>query len=622
MLREALRLHQAGQLGEAARLYAAILQATPRHFQALYLLGFVHFQGGNFGEAERLIGEALKIDPRVPDAHYNRGCALQALQRHEEAVASFDAALALKPDYHDAATNRGSALMALRRFEEAVASFTLALTYAPRDAESLSNRGTAHFTLKNYEAARADYENVLAVAQDFRFARGNLVLARAYCCDWSHLPGDMTALSAAIASGAPVLQAHAGTLLCSSPQEQLQVARVWVQAVCPPSPQRLWNGERYGHDTIRVAYLSADFYAHATAYLIAGVLEHHDRGRFETVGVSFGPDDGSDIRARVMRGFDRFLDVRDKSDAEVAALLRRMEVDIALDVKGFTQEARPGIFAQRFAPVQVNYLAYPGTMGAEYIDYLIADRILIPPEARAFYSEKLAYLPDSYQPTDAKRAIAERVPSRGEAGLPEQGFVFASFNNTYKITPAIFDIWMRLLRECEGSVLWLLQESEVAVRNLKHEALLRGIAPERLIFAPRLPQAEHLARQRLADLFLDTLPCNAHTTASDALWAGLPVLTCIGTTFAGRVAASLLTAIGLPELAVPSLAGYEAEALALAREPARLAALKAKLAANRDTTALFDTARYTLALESALATMCERARAGGAAEDFAVEPRR
>jgi predicted O-linked N-acetylglucosamine transferase (SPINDLY family) len=620
MLREAMRLHQAGQLAEAGRLYAAVLQASPRHFQALYLYGFVRFQSGDFAEAERLIGEAIAINPRVPDAFYNRGCALQMLRRNEEAIACFDSAIALKPDYHEAATNRGYALMAEHRHADAVASFDRALTFAPRDAEALSNRGTANFALKRYDAAAADFAKLLSIAPDFPFARGNLVLAHAYACDWSHLPGELKDLSARIEGGGPVLQAHASTLLCASPKEQLQAARVWVTAMCPPAPQPLWRGERYGHEKIRVAYLSADFYAHATSYLLAGVLERHDRSRFEIVGVSFGPNDGSELRARIERACDRFLDVGGNTDAEIAALLRRMEVDIALDVKGFTQDARPGIFAQRFAPVQVNYLAYPGTMGADYIDYLIADRTLVPKDARQFYSEAIAYLPDTYQPTDSARAIAERTPTRAEAGLPENGFVFCSFNNTYKITPAVFAVWMRLLHENDGSVLWLLDDNETAARNLKAEAEARGVNSERLIFAPRLAQSEHLARQRLGDLFLDTLPCNAHTTASDALWAGLPVLTCIGTTFAGRVAASLLHAVGLPELIAESLAGYETAAMALAREPQRLAALREKLAKTRAAAPLFDTARYTRHLERAFATMCEQVRRGEKPQDFAVEP--
>ena len=309
LLNQALRLHQAGQLAEAARIYGTILQTNPRHFQALYLLGFAHFQAGAFADAERLIGEALKLNPRAPDAHYNRGCALQNLQRHREALASFDAALALKPDYADALTNRGGSLMALKRDEDALASFDMALALQPRDAEALSNRGTANFGLRRYEDAAADYAKLLALDPEAKFARGNLVLARAYACDWRSRASDMAALSAAIAAGKPVLQPHASTLLSCSPEEQLQAARVWVREQCPPSPSPLWQGERFRHERLRVAYLSADFHAHATAYLIAGVLEHHDRSRFETIGVSFGPDDKSDTRARVKSAFGQFLEI-------------------------------------------------------------------------------------------------------------------------------------------------------------------------------------------------------------------------------------------------------------------------------------------------------------------------
>ena len=334
-------------------------------------------------------------------------------------------------------------------------------------------------------------------------------------------------------------------------------------------PRRFGSGERYRHDRIRVAYLSADYHSHATSQLAAGLFDTHDKNRFETVAISFGPDDTSAMRGRLMRAFDRFIDVRDKSDGAAAALIREMEIDIAVDLKGFTQDGRPGILALRPAPVQVNYLGHPGTMGARYIDYLIADRRIVPDGHERHYSEKIVYLPDSYQANDRKRRIAERTPTRADEGLPETGFVFCSFNGSFKITPELFDIWMRLLKAVEGSVLWLLDDNPAAVRNLKREAEARGVSTQRLIFAPRRPVEEHLARHRLADLFLDTLPCNAHTTASDALWAGLPVLTCTGDTFAGRVAASLLSAVGLPELITDSLPSYEALAMKLARDPRR-----------------------------------------------------
>ena len=618
LLANAVRQHQAGNLAEAARLYAAILNASPRNFQALYLLGFVHFQQGQFEEAARLIGEAVKINPASPDAFYNRGCALQNLQRHAEALAAFDRAIALKPDYDEALINRGTALMALKRHAEAIASFDRALALKPRDAEALSNRATALFELRRYEEAAAGYERLVAAAPEFPYGKGNLVLGKAYCCDWRSFAEDRARIAAGIRAGKAAISPHGSTLILDDAQDQLRCAERWVADRCPPVPAPLWRGEIYRHEKIRVAYLSADFHAHATAFLIAGVFEHHDRARFETALISFGPDDKSEMRTRLMRGCDRFLDVAGRSDAEIAAQLRKMEIDIAVDLKGFTQDSRPGIFAHRPAPVQVNYLAHPGTMGAPYMDYIFADETVIPPEQQRYYREKVVYLPDSYQANDAKRRVAERTPARAEAGLPDAGFVFCSFNSSYKITPIVFDIWMRLLLSVDGSVLWLLEDNPAAVANLKREAKARGVSAERLIFAPRMNIEEHLARQILADLFLDTLPCTAHTTASDALWAGLPVLTVLGGTFAGRVAASLLHAIAMPELIAPSLQAYEELALALARDPARLGQLKDKLARNRETQPLFDTLRFTRNLERALAAIWERYQRGEPPSGFAV----
>ena len=360
-----------------------------------------------------------------------------------------------------------------------------------------------------------------------------------------------------------------------APEVQLRASRIYARDVCPNGVAQ-WQGPRYRHDRIRLAYLSSDFRAHATGYVMAELFERHDRTRFETVAISFGPDDGSEIRARLQAAFEHFVDVGQKSDREIADLMRNIEVDIAVDLKGFTENARPGIFALRPAPVAASYMGFVATMGVNFMDYIIADRTLIPDDQKRHYSEQVVYLPDSYWVNDSKKEISDRTPTRVEAGLPERGFVFCCFNNNYKITPKFFDLWMRLLRQVEGSVLWLFESNPAVARNLRREAQARGIAPERLVFAPRLPLADHLARHRLADLFLDTLPCNAHTTATDALWVGLPVLTCIGTTYAGRVCASLLNAIGLPEMITDTLAAYEALALKLAREETALATVKAQ----------------------------------------------
>ncbi|HYM18084.1 MAG TPA: tetratricopeptide repeat protein [Micropepsaceae bacterium] len=618
LLKAAVRSHQGGDLAEAARLYGAILTADPRHFQALYLLGFVRFQQGAFDQAEKLIADALKINPRSPDAFYNRGCALQRLQRASEAVSCFDSAIRLKPDYDEAWTNRGVVLLALRDYAGALASFDRALSLKPRDREALSNRAGALFELKRFGDAAEAYGRLLDVAPDFPYALGTRVLCRAYACDWRDVEQERARLFAELSRNKPVLQAHAATLLLDDPELQLQCARNWVAERYPPAKEPLWRGEHYRHDKIRLAYLSADFHAHATAYLIAGVIEQHDKAKFETSAISFGPDDKSEMRARLERGVDRFIEARAKSDREIAELIRAMEIDIAVDLKGHTQEGRPGVLAFRPAPVQVNYLGHPGTMGAPYIDYFVADEVVIPPESRAHYQEQVVYLPGSYQANDSRRAIASRTPSRAEEGLPEEGFVFCSFNSCYKITPEIFGLWMRLLRDVPESCLWLLEDNADAVRNLKREAEARGQDPARLIFAPRRPLEQHLARKKLADLFLDTLPCNAHTTASDALWAGVPVLTFKGSTFAGRVAASLLSAVGLDELVTCSREEYEALARRIAGDPHMLSDLKTKLLRNRSTYPLFDTIKTTRNLEAAFTTMVERYRNGVTSASFSA----
>ena len=652
LLHRALSMQQAGKLPEASAIYAEILRIDPQNFDALYLLGFLNLQRRQFAEAERLMAAATNINPSFPDAHFNRGLALLKLGRYQDALSCFDLLLAMRPNTVEALLERGTALYELKRYHDALATFDEALALAPTNAEGWHKRGealsalgrlgeallsydrclainprsipTLHrradllFDLNRFQDARAEYEKLLSIDPDARYVRGRLAFDALHCCDWHGLRQHRAQIVEALQGGKPVVTPGENIAISRSPIDQLQCARIWTANECPPAANPLWRGERYRHERIRVAYLSGDFRSHAVAFLIAGVFEHHDKTCFETVGVSFGATGESDIRTRIERALDSFIDVRDKTDTEIASMLRRMEVDIAVDLMGFTGACRTGIFAFRPAPVQVNYLGYPGTMGADYIDYLLADRILIPQQEEVYYSEKIVTLPDTYQANDSQRGIAELTPTRAEAGLPDQGMVFCCFNNSFKILPEMFDIWMRILRAVEGSVLWLLDLNALVTGNLRREAAARGVAPERLVFAPRMPVANHLARHRLADLFLDTLPYNAHTTASDALWAGLPVLTCVGSTFAGRVAASLLTAVGLPELIVSSLEEYEALALELAQNPTMLTDLKVKLARNRENYPLFDTARFTRHIETAYRQMVERSRRGLPPESFAV----
>ena len=503
----------------------------------------------------------------------------------------------------------GSALTTERRLDDALAAMERAVALTPSDPATLMGRASVLTEMKRYDRAIADYRATQRINPQEKDLHGLLVATRMHACDWEGLDAEMDTLLGGIRNGTELVNPFNLLAMPSTAADHLLCARGMTQRDYPQLPP-LYHGERYDHGRIRVAYVSGDFKNHPLSHLMAGVFENHDRSQFETTGISFGPNDGSATRARIARSFDRFVDVNGKSNTEIATYLRANEVDLAVDLGAFTTGGRPPIFAMRPAPVQASYLGYPGTTGAPYMDYVIADAFVIPAEQR----------PDTYYPNDNTREIASVAPTRAAAGLPEAGFVFCSFNSSYKITPAIFDIWMGLLAAVEGSVLWLLESNRMVPGNLRREAAARGISPERLVFAPTVPNAEHLARHRLADLFLDTSYYNAHTTACDALWTGLPLITRPGSTFTSRVAGSLLRAIDLPELIASSFNEYRALALALAREPARLVAIKARLAANRDTTALFDTVRITRHLEAAYRAMIERHRQGDAPAAFAVEP--
>jgi predicted O-linked N-acetylglucosamine transferase (SPINDLY family) len=439
-----------------------------------------------------------------------------------------------------------------------------------------------------------------------------------HLCDWRNIDNEWEHLISAVRNGKVNAEPFAFLSIPSTSSDQLKCAKLWNGDKYLTSKTPIWQGERYDHKRIRVAYVSADFRSHPGAYSIAGLIEQHDRSRFKIIGVSFGVDDRSEIRKRVVAAFDEFYDVRGKSDDQVAKLLHDLQIDIAIDRNGYTKDSRSGIFAHRPAPIQINYLGFVATMGTAFIDYIIADKVVAPLEHRQFYTEKIVQLPNCYQANDTKRKFAERPPTRQEVGLPQGAFVFCCFNNNYKITPAIFDIWMRILKQVEGGVFWILEDNATAAGNLRKEAEARGVNADRLIFAKRMSVADHLARHRLADLFLDTLPYNAHSTASDALWAGLPVLTCLGETFAGRVAASLLNAIHLSELITTTLEDYERLAIEIATNPEKLARIKRKLADNRLKTPLFDTKLFTKHIEAAYTAMYERHKAGLAPDHIIV----
>jgi predicted O-linked N-acetylglucosamine transferase (SPINDLY family) len=488
----------------------------------------------------------------------------------------------------------------------------------PQDANAWARQADDLLKLARFAEATEASDRALALSPQHIAATRIGIDARIFSCDWHRREEDKRLIGEGLKAGARLVGPLNHRAICSSEAEHLIFAQLRAKEILPAdNPQR--HSSAYRHDKIRIAYISTDFRDHVLSAAMAGCFEQHDKRHFEITAISTGADDGSQMRQRIKSAVDRFIDVQNLSDAEVAAKLRELEIDIAVDQNGYSGAGRTGILASRPAPVQVNYLAYPGTLGVPFIDYIIADRFIIPDGNRRFYSEQVAYLPHTYLPTDSKRPIADRTPSRSEAGLPQTGFVFVCNNNAHKIGPEIFDIWMRLLIEVEDSVIWLGCLSPSTRINLRREAGARGVAAERLVFAPKMPNIEdHLARLRLGDLFLDTLPYNAHATASDALWTGLPVLTCHGNTFPAGVAAGVVHAIGLPELITKSLAEYEELALTLARNPERLGSIKAQLMRNRTCEPLFNTALFTRNLESAYRTMFERHQAGLPPESFAV----
>ncbi len=608
-------LHELQRFEEALSSYQRALASRPDYAQALCNLGVTLHELERYDEALSCHEHAIALLPDLADAHDNRGVTLRALRRLEEALASHRRALEIEPHHVKAQVNQGAVLWDLRRHREALACYERALALQPL-AKTYRNEAAALEELGELEDAVASYGRALALDPDGSFLLGDCRHARMQICDWTGLEADQARLVSALEQGRAVVSPFAALSLLDRPELQRLAAEIWAGRECTPRRPAPPPGPYPRHDRIRIGYFSADFRAHALTALTTEMFETHDRSGFELTAFSLGPDVRDAARTRLEPAFDRLLPLAGVSDREIAALARRLEIDIAVDLGGYTRGARPRIFALRAAPIQVSYLGFLGTMGAGYGDYLIADPVIVPPQSRRYYAEQIAYLP-SYQPNDSKRVIAQRTPSRTELGLPPSGFVFCCFNAHYKINPATFTSWARILASVPGSVLLLLGGNAAAERNLRRSAADRGIDCERLVFGRRLPFDDYLARYRVADLFLDTLPYNAGATANDALWAGLPVLTCCGETFASRVAASLLTAAGLPELIASDRRSYEELAIGLAADAPRLMAIRCRLAAARQTAPLFDTAAFARNLEALYRRMYERSHSGQSPQHLA-----
>ena len=598
------------QPNDALTDYDKALTARPGFAEAWVGRGNVNLTLKRYDDACAAYDSALKLKPHLAEAWIGRGNLFYNLWKFDEAGAAYDKALALNADLAGAWVGRGNVLYARFRYDEAQVAYEKACALKRDLAEAWVGRGNVFSKLRRHADAFAAYDAALAIDPDLKFVQGDRLHAKQDLCDWTVFEADAARLVAAIREGKSASVPFALlSIAAASAADQLCCAKAFV-ADRYPTVSPLWQGERYKHDRIRVAYLSRDFREHPVSFLMAGMFECHDTSRFETAAISWGPDDDSAIRNRIKNAFERFINVDTQDEATIAALIREMEIDIVVDLMGFTEDLRTRIVAARPAPIQANYLGYVGTMGAPYIDYIIADKILIPKDQYEFYSEKIVCLPNSFQINDRKRRISDKVFTRAEAGLPQDAFVFCCFNNVYKITPDVFDSWMRILKQVDRSVLWLVAEGPDVERNLRSEVAARSVNPARLIFCQRLPLPEHQARLRMANVFLDTSPYNAGTTASDALWAGLPVVTRIGETLAGRMAASVLNAVGLPELIAATSESYEQIAVELAMQPEKMASIKRKLADNRLTTPLFDTKLFTKHIEAAYIAMYERYQAG------------
>jgi predicted O-linked N-acetylglucosamine transferase (SPINDLY family) len=639
------RLHQAadfqrrGELRLARKIYEEILRTNPGQFEALHLLGVLEFMSGKFTEGLDLVSRAISINPmdatvyrnrsiawrqlgrleesladvkaalalddRQPALHCDQGFLLNQLRRPEHALASFQTAIDQNPALPEAYLGSGNALCELGRWREAAASFERAIALRTNFTDALANCAVAFNELEDYSRAIDCWTRALVLDPGNQGLRAQLCFARRRTCAWQDLDSEIARLLAGVARGEAVCDPFQMVVLTDSVSLHRMAAELWVRARCPADASLGRIAPRERRERIRIGYFSADFHDHATSRLLAGVLERHDRAKFEVVGFSFGPDSKDPVRQRIRAACDAFLDVRTLADREVAQHARNMGIDIAVDLKGHTRGSRGGIFALRAAPVQVSYLGFPGTSGASYMDYLLADSTVVPEHLQSGYTERIIFLPGSYQANDGRLEISDRRFSRRELGLPDQGFVFCCFNNVFKITPAVFAIWIRILQRVPGSVLWLLQDNPFATANLRREATARGVDEQRLVFAERMTLPLHLARHAAADLFLDTMPYGAHTTASDALWAGLPVLTRTGESFASRVAASLLTTLELPELIAQDAQTFEDTAVCLATNPVRLDLLRKRLWQSRRATPVFDSGVFARQLEAAFRTVYE-----------------
>lgn len=613
-------LYGMGRLQDAITSYQQARQLSPGEALTHNNLGNVLLELNHDEDALACYDRALELTPDSGLIHSNRGNALFKLRHNEEALASYQRGLELGPASAITYNNLGNLLLNSQHYQEALESYNKAIELQPDDIRTYNNRGSLFNMLNLFTEALHDYQTVLAADPDYEYMFGTYLHTKMKLCCWDSLTENLNRYVESVCQRKRITHPFSALALVDDPAIHLIAAEIAIASFPVVEDQRLPIAALPAERKIRIGYYSSDFREHATSHLIAELFEQHNRSRFELYGFYFGPEVEEDLHLRVVQAFDHFLPVGSHSDQEVVQLSRERGIDIAIDLMGHIKYSRPQIFIKRCAPLQVNYLGYPGTTGIKAMDYILADHQVMPADNRPFFSEKVIYLPHCYQVNQSDKQIASIPLSKQAEGLPAVGFVFCSFNQNYKIMPEMFSCWMEILKAVEGSVLWLFESHPVTAQNLRQAAEERGVAGSRLVFASHRPIAEHLARHRLADLFLDTLPYNAHTTASDALWVGLPLLTCQGRAFASRVAASLLQTLGLPELITDNYQDYQTKAIELAIQPEQLQGLKHRLAKNRLRSPLFNTRLFAHHIEAAYEAIYDRHQRGLAPEMIEIAP--
>ena len=631
LFNKALELHNKGKIQDAINLYFKLIKKNKNNFELLFLIGTAYAQSGKtlsaikylknslilkpnnalahsnlgnalkdlkqYGESIASYDKAINIDSNFADVYSNRGIALKEMGRLDEAVGSYNKAIKIKPDHFFAYSNRGIALRNLNRFEEAIASFDKAIQINPNFIDAFNNRGNVYNNLKLYDEALSDYERVMQLKSSYDYILGKVLQARMFSCDWRGFDSITEKINGAIKKESKAIVPFSFLGVSDNPAASKLVSEIFVKDKLSKNLE-IQPLAKYNHKKPKIGYFSGDFHNHPILHLMMEVFENHNRSKFDFFGFSFGPDKRDKWRNEVQNYFLQFKDISKISDKQAANLVRDLEIDIAIDLSGFTENGRSGIFSYRAAPIQINYLGYPGTTGLEYMDYIIADDVIIPKENLKYYSENVLHLPQCYQANVRQRDISTKEVTRGDFGLPEKGIVYCNFNNNYKITPYVFNVWMNIIKRVDNSVLWILKSNDTASKNLKNEAIKNGVDPSRIIFAPHLSNDEHLKRISLADLFLDTFPYNAHTTASEAVRMGTPIITWFGKSFASRVGASILSSINMKELITNNKKDYEELAVVLGTEPKKLNELKNRFRDMVAKSSLFDRLKFTKNLEN------------------------